>query len=151
MPDPRPLARPPIVEALVDFRVAFSSPIEPRIFESVPAQLAERFPFNEKKQRIGTELRFEAGKVAQATMKEEAAGIFLRSSDSTQVAQFRTDGFTLNQLAPYRSGEELLRLALETWERYAVFTHPQAVTRLTLRYINKPDLPYKLGAPSLVF
>jgi uncharacterized protein (TIGR04255 family) len=145
VPDPRPLARPPIVEALVDFRVAFSSPIEPGIFESLPAQLAERFPVNEKKQRIGTELRFEAGKVAQATMTQEAAGVFLRSSDSTQIAQFRTDGFTLNQLAPYRGGEELLRLALETWEQYAAITHPQAVTRLALRYIDKLDLPYKHG------
>jgi uncharacterized protein (TIGR04255 family) len=145
MAEPRPLARPPIVEALVDFRVAVAAPVDASKFESLRDELAARFPTAEQKQRVGSQLTIEAGKVASATTQVVAVGLFFRSADEKRIAQFRTDGFTVNHLAPYSSGDALLTDALDLWPLYQTIAKPQAVTRIALRYINRLELPYRPG------
>ena len=68
-------------------------------------------------------------------------GIVLKSEDGTSLAQFRTDGFTFNKLAPYTRWEEVLPETLNLWAIYLELAKPEQVTRLATRYINRLKLP----------
>lgn len=74
-------------------------------------------------------------------------GVFFRSDDDQRIAQFRSDGFTLNWLRPYSTWAEFSGQALEFWNQYVAIAEPQEVTRVAVRYINRfpIEVPVDLG------
>jgi uncharacterized protein (TIGR04255 family) len=58
------------------------------------------------------------------------------SADKLQVAQFRSDGFTLNRLSPYTGWEAVFPEAMKLWRLFVEVFEPEAVKRVTVRYIN---------------
>ena len=51
----------------------------------------------------------------------------------------------MNRLAPYTGGDGLVEEALALWRQYTAVVHPEAVSRLAIRYINKLALPREDG------
>ena len=67
-------------------------------------------------------------------------GVIMRSNDEKQVAQFQHDGFSFSRLQPYESWQPFYDEAMRLWHVYAEMTHPLAVNRLGLRFINQIDV-----------
>lgn len=139
---PRRLARAPITEALIDFRAIPQSGRGEDALKSIPARVQQSYPLVEERRVSESQLAFEAGKPPRATSRDLGLqGVWLRSKDEKEVAQFRTDGFTYSRLAPYTSWEEILPRALSLWEIFVEVLRPEIVTRLAVRYINHLTLP----------
>lgn len=134
------------MEALIDLRIASDPAVSPERLATLRERLAAEYPKVDEKREYRAEFRVEAGKVVQpVTTDLGVAGLFLRSRDGTRIAQFRRDGFTLNQLKPDVSADVLIPEAIRLWELYAQIVHPVAVTRVAMRYINALSLPYREG------
>ena len=145
MPEPRPLGKAPIVEAIVDLRVQARTDLQADEFAGLQDILGDRFPNVEK--RIGGNVTIVFGPSGPKMPLVEELGLqgyLFRSDDAKLIAQFRVDGFTLNRLRPYTSWKELLPVAMELWEQYCAVAKPRSVTRLALRYINRIQLPADL-------
>lgn len=144
MPTARALAKPPIVEALVDVRVSGNrAELDTHAKDAIKAALGEDYPLSEDQQRVEATFRVEARKVVAVSNQAGSLGLLVRSADRTRAGQYRTDGFTLNQLPPYRSADELIAEALKLWRVYIDVLEPRSVTRIALRYINKFSLPFQ--------
>ena len=140
---PRPLSRPPIKEALVDFRIASDSAIDAGRLQALRDKVSLQYPNIEEQRGFKAEFRIEDGRVSPSAEELGFAGIFCKTADGTRIAQFRPDGFTLNQLAPYSGADALIGEALRLWQLYRDVVTPTSLTRVALRYINGLRLPFK--------
>lgn len=148
MAAPQHLARPPITEALVDVRIIGDHGVDADRLQPLREELKDVFPKIEEKKQFLTEFRVEAGKLMPPVARDLGfQGLWLATADGTRIAQFRPDGFTLNNvgLGQYVGGEHLLDEAVRLWSRYAAIARPAAVIRLALRYLNRLDLPLRDG------
>jgi uncharacterized protein (TIGR04255 family) len=151
MAHPRPLARPPITEALVDFRATL--PGDEQTFRSIAERFASRFPKREPTHGIHAELRIENGQLVppRATVLG-FQGMRLTSADDTTIIQFGPNGFTFNNLKVYIGGDALLGNALDAWsELLGALGKDVSVTRVALRYLNRLVLPFRTGDEFKVF
>lgn len=139
----RRLARPPIAEALVDIRIATETAVVSSTFDELVAHLKEAYPKVEPVNRMEAKIQLGQGGPAAESHDLGFHGLFLRTSDGSKVAQFRTDGFTLNWLPPYQTAELLFDEAIRLWEMYRSVVNPTVATRIALRYINR--IPLKLA------
>lgn len=141
----RHLRNAPITEAIVDFRVKARPDCKAEDFAKLREQLVDQFPQVDEQRGFQAVFGFrEAGRPAPSTKDLGLRGLFFKSKDRLNIAQFRIDGFTYNRLKPYTSWEEIFPKALELWRLYARTALPSHVTRLALRYINHIDLPDEL-------
>ena len=115
---PRPLARPPIAEALVDLRVVNNPLVNAALLEPIERKLATGYPKFERPHSFQGTLKVEGDAVIADTKDLGFVGIVGKSSDRSRTAQFRKDGFTLNQLPPYPGGDSLLTEAIALWAVY---------------------------------
>ena len=158
MAAPRPLRNPPITEALVDIRFAGTPPDE-TVLEPLRRQLAGRYPQVEARRAMQADFKVEKKELKGGPVADLGfVGLFFKSANEKLLAQFRRDGFTLNQLSSYVDAPRLFSEALDLWTRYAELVKPEAVIRLALRYINRLNLPlndqddlerFLLAAPNL--
>jgi uncharacterized protein (TIGR04255 family) len=142
MPDPRHLRNAPITEAIIDFRVKARAGFQAGEFANLKARLYERFPNVNEHRGLQATSEMSHGQGQPPVVKDLGLqGYFFKTSDEKTVAQFRTDGYTLNRLHPYTSWEELFPQAMELWRLYAGISKPEVITRLAVRYINRIELP----------
>lgn len=145
---PRPLARPPIVEALIDIKAPASAGIDEKSYGFLREQLRETYPDQKERKDFGGELQLEGNAPQFRTWDTQFRGMLFKSADGLSVAQFRLDGFTLNCLAPYGSGDALIAEAARLWPLHVELARPAQVTRIGLRYINRFAIPLAEGEPS---
>ena len=144
MAQPRSLARPPIVEALVDLRATI--PGDPTVFTGLADELKDEFPTMEERRDFEAKIEVKDGRLVSPRVETSGfGGVRLVSPDRKTCAQFRPDGFTLNNMTTYMGGDQLLAQALTLWEMLVERTAPEAVSRVGLRYINRLELPLKRG------
>jgi uncharacterized protein (TIGR04255 family) len=141
MARPRHLPRPPITEALVDFRVKLPSSLDAESFAGLATRLRDDYPRMERTHLFQGGIRIAGDKVAQVGADKGLQGFLFRSLDGTRIAQYRLDGFTHNQLRPYTSWEEVLGETWRLWDLYRECALPDAVTRVAVRYINHFEIP----------
>jgi uncharacterized protein (TIGR04255 family) len=61
--------------------------------------------------------------------------------DKKQLTQFKTDGFSFNRLAPYTSLDEYLEEITKLWLIYLEVAKPVTLKRISMRYINRINIP----------
>lgn len=142
MGTPRRLGRPPITEALIDFRIATDPAIDAARLAGLRELLQGDYPRVEEQRAVKAEIRIEPGGVLPRAEDLGFHGLFFRTSDGVRVAQFRRDGFTLNQLPPYQDADVMISEAMRLWQLFSAATSPTAITRVAFRYINVLRLPY---------
>lgn len=130
----------PIVEALLDVAVTFSSPVELSRLEAFHEDVRSEYPGKLPRAKWHGEIQVGEAHVQQA-VRRGAEGFMFKSRDAHRILQARQDGFAFNWLTPYESWEALRDEARKHWERYRETFRPEAVTRLGLRYINRIELP----------
>lgn len=144
MAQPRPLKRPPIVEALVDVRAVVPGDFE--MFDALADELTDQFPTKEQRRDLEATIEIRDGKLVQQRVDPSAfGGIRIANADRTAYAQFRPDGFTLNNVKVYMGGDVLIDRALALWDLVVKHATPDVVSRVALRYINRLELPLKRG------
>lgn len=151
MAEIRRLARPPITEALVDFRVKARPDLKATDFDQLRADLSSTYP-TVVEQR-GIEMLFEVkGTVAAPSVKDlPSRGLLFGSPDGRDNVQFRVDGFTFNRLTPYTSWDDIFPKAMAHWKKYVEIARPQAITRVAVRYLNAFELTSPITALRDVF
>jgi uncharacterized protein (TIGR04255 family) len=102
----------------------------------------DRYPHAEEQRAQQFMFGIEDGKHPSSGIKDLGIqGVFFKSKDEKNIAQFRVDGFTFNRLRPYTSWDEIFPEAISLWREYARLTVPQMITRLAVRYINRIPTP----------
>lgn len=139
---PRVLSRPPITEALIDLRTAVDSAIDAARLQGLRTALQADYPNVEERHQVQAQFRFQDGGLVLPPAENLFHGLFFRTTDGLRIAQFRRDGFTLNQLAPYANADVLIAEALRLWHLYRDAVQPAAISRVACRYINSLRLPY---------
>lgn len=135
MPSFPQLSSPPIIEAQIDFQVDASAGWA-RL--GSPAKVAELFPSHpqvEPLQQFVLQTNPPQAEVAHFS------GCFLRNSAQPTVYQVRRDGFAFSRLQPYEGWESLVGPALEGWERFRQAMGTTGLNGLSLRYINRLEMP----------
>ncbi len=136
------LARPPIVEAVLDIDCDLPPNLE---IESLEQPAHERF----RGEYPGLETRFLLKHKVQIREKEPSEtatqhgvqGYLFRSEDGKQLVQVRTQGFSFNRLAPYSSLDDYVPEIERTWRVFLELTSPVQIRNIRLRYINRLLLP----------
>lgn len=141
------LANPPIVEALMDFRVGPSRDLDVSELRAAGARLPG-YPKVEERRFLQGAIRVHGG-TSEATATHGTYGYGFRSADGNRLVQFRIDGFTFNAIDLYPGWEVLRKEALEAWHVYVESTRPKCVTRAALRYINR--LEFQVGTDIAAF
>lgn len=76
--------------------------------------------------------------------EEKTVGYLFKSSQEKKAIQVRIDGFSFSKLKPYDNWQNFKSEAITLWERYYEIVHPTKVSRISLRYINRIEIPYPL-------
>jgi len=136
------LARPPIVEAIVDFDCDVPPNVDLKSLEqSARETFHEHYP--DAQPRYLQEVRVATGQdgAFNSSLQRSLQAWMFRASDGTQLVQVRQSGFSFNRLAPYAGFDMCLPLIEEAWRRYCDLVKPIVVREIRLRYINRISLP----------
>ena len=142
---PRHLEKAPIREAVVDIQCQLPDDVSVSFLESLHDSIASKYPQKKVRRRIESAVKVEKGEIQATTNDFGVDGFQFISKDSTQIVQFRLDGFTFSRLAPYESWERTRDEALRLWQIYRKATSPISIDRVALRYINQLSLPVAEG------
>lgn len=137
MTAPLHLAKPPVTEALIDLRVEEAVAIRQDQLDAIRRKVGPDYPQATEQFRFHASVEAGPGRAPEARAEDLGLqGWILGSADKTQLAQFRSDGFTLNRLRPYTSWEQICPEALRLWSIYVEVMRPTSVARIAVRYIN---------------
>jgi uncharacterized protein (TIGR04255 family) len=136
------LNNPPIVEALIDFRVQAREGIQVDELTSLRERLAKNYPRAKDIHQLQAEFAFQAdlGTVA-AKQAHGKTGLRFEKEDGSYVFQAQVGGFTLSRVKAYEDFPSLKGHARELWSTYCEVTSPATVSRVAVRYINRLELP----------
>ncbi|MCC6876910.1 MAG: TIGR04255 family protein [Sandaracinaceae bacterium] len=135
----RRLSKPPIVEALIDVRVAAREGGLGSL-EEIHEKVKAEYPV--KRGRALEHLQVAAkGDAKQITHTQELQGFAFVSADEKRIFQVRRDGITLNWVGDYDSWDALQGEAARLYPLYREAARPEAIEYLGVRYINRIRLP----------
>lgn len=152
MAEERHLARAPITEAIIDFRVRLPEGFQADRFAGLKEKLHDKYPKASERRFVKKGFQLINGKqVSQVVDEKGLDGYIFKSEDELAIAQFRIDGFTFNKLNPYTSWEEVSREASVLWDLYVDIASPETINRIAVRYINHLNIPLPLENLSRYF
>jgi uncharacterized protein (TIGR04255 family) len=139
---PRIYDKPPVIEALCEFRFKSSQPWDWTIPGLVYEQIREQFP--KKRQENVLEVAMQPGE--NKVLHQMKAGVarmqFLNEQENALV-QVGPDLLAVNHLPPYPKWDAFKTLILEQLAVYRNIANPETLTRIGLRYINRVEIPAK--------
>lgn len=132
----------PIAEAVFDVRAILPADFDCNKFENFHDEIKKEFPTKEVSLTYTGSIKIEKGQKPVCGAKESGLNGFLfKSTDGTNLIQFKTSGFTFNKLRPYDNWKSFSEDAKKYLEEYLRITSPIKITRVGLRYINRLDIP----------
>jgi|HubBroStandDraft_6_1064221.scaffolds.fasta_scaffold87224_4 uncharacterized protein (TIGR04255 family) len=150
---PHSLARrryrnPPVLEALIDVRVAPPDKLDLAPLATLMTGEEDRYPRRESVS-LGSVTITLAPAGSATSLQQTQSGYRYTSADSTLIFQARTDGLTFSRLRPYSQWGDWEPEARRVWAKYCGATNPSRVTRIAVRYVNrilvKTKQPIELG------
>lgn len=151
----RRLKSPPIVEAVIDFRIRLKESIDASAFVNVSAEFKSNFQKVGLVKQHAFNLSVDAG-AASGVSSETIQGARFDTDAADKAAIFTSEGFTFSHLKSYTDWAALKADTQAAWAEYSKLAHPLEIVRVGLRYINRIDLPaivefneFFTSAPSL--
>jgi uncharacterized protein (TIGR04255 family) len=145
MPDYPQLSRPPIVEVLIDIKVALP-PGRAVSFEEVENAFAGRvqaeFPTSQPLVRIQANL--DVSQAVAPSINSNRTGRIFWSKDQRRAVQARADGFSVNHVGSYEGWNSIKDDAKRLWADYLAVAQPIRVLGISVRYINRMVVPVGL-------
>ncbi|BAZ54204.1 hypothetical protein NIES4103_68890 (plasmid) [Nostoc sp. NIES-4103] len=136
-------SRTPITEAVIDIQVELSPEFKLDNLVQVHSSIQAEYP--EREDVFVLEGLMMAGDNVGATASQTQIGYRFVSSKQKQILQTRLNGFTFSRLSPYDCWETFRDEAQRLWSIYQSLTNPKTIIRLTVRYINRLDIPLPVG------
>jgi uncharacterized protein (TIGR04255 family) len=129
----------PIAEAVLEIVVIPAEELKMESLLSFHKPIKERFPTIEQGKEGGGGFKVGAG--SASFFKEKPIGYLFRSHQENKVIQARLNGFAFSKLKPYENWESFRSEAKDLWKSYAEMIKPQKISRISMRYINRIELP----------
>lgn len=129
--------RPPITEAVIEFR--FAQPVEQSLVEKAAKRLRGAYVFEDFEKLVDFQLEPENERAR--VVKNRWLGVKLSSADRADVALVRVNILGFSRLAPYLGWNDFApraRKGLEVWRKVA---GPTEIDRIGVRYVNRIDIP----------
>ena len=134
------LKNPPIKEAILNIQV--ESPAELKVetlAKCRPQALKRQYPNQSNTQEFTSE--FGLGANVKSSASTQHKGYVFGSRDEKQAYQVSASGFTFNRLARYPGWATFYSEAKKLWDMYCSVVNPASISRVSLRYINRFDIP----------
>lgn len=126
-------ARPPITEAVVEFRMAGSLDIQ--TLQRLARDFAANYPLEEQINEIYIH-------VGDSPPKDAPLPTFKRLSyDATEILLLKESSLGVAQLAPYVGWEAFMIRVRRDWEIWRKRTDYRQLSRIGVRFINRIDVP----------
>ncbi|MDI3258948.1 TIGR04255 family protein [Aerosticca soli] len=144
------LAKPPIVEAVLDFDCDVPPDKTLKLLEQ-PAREAFADRYSDVVPRYLQEMQVGSDQdgMLNSSLRQSLEAWMFRQADGKQLVQIRQAGFSFNRLAPYDGFETYLPEIERVWNLYRELAAPISVRTLRLRYINRILLPLVGGRVDL--
>lgn len=150
MTDVEHLPNAPLLEAVIDLRVANATPLTLSDLEAFRVQCVAEFPIEEQLFSGTVQIKMSGpGEVHHTDVESEPIGYRFWTEDRTWAMQVRTGGLTMSKMPPYDRWETLRERARAWWRRYQEALRPDEITRAAVRYINRLELPHVDGSAQL--
>ena len=127
----------PIAEAIIEIGVRPADGVGLPQLEALRDRLAGEYPHDE----TAGETPFEGGPRPSAAAHARRDGFVLRDRLGRQAVQVRSGRFVFSRLHPYDRWEPFRDEARRLWTLYREALAPPEVLSLSVRYINRFDLP----------
>ncbi|TAK72122.1 MAG: TIGR04255 family protein [Betaproteobacteria bacterium] len=144
------LKSPPIVEAVLDIDCDM-----PPMLALDKLEASARDAFRDHYPKFRTQflqaLHVEAAadRAPNVTTRQGIQALQFLQEDEKQLVQLRTQGFSFNRLAPYKSLDDYLPEIERTWRLFVDLAAPVQIRVIRLRYINRIPLPMTAGRVDL--
>jgi uncharacterized protein (TIGR04255 family) len=129
----------PITEAIVSIKVVQRADFSFPLLESIFREDLEKYPIRSELFRAHGEIKFGDGVTSLA--EKEPQGYHYSNIEKNYILQCMIDGFALSRLAPYENWTAFSEEAKQLWETYNASLNPIAIKQLSVRYINKINVP----------
>lgn len=135
-------AKPPVVEVIFNVRTALAQPLDATTFLA-PVQETFKGMFTEQKEFRTLEgaVNVKPDGTTDGNLTTQLNGYRFMAPEHSLLAHYLLNGLTLNFLPPYTSYDASLATFKEHWELYRQLTDNAPVVALTLRYIDRIDIP----------
>lgn len=131
----------PIVEAIFDIQVTLSEAFTQDEFaERAKRIVGEGYPICGNLGFQSIEFKQEADALNVRT-NADWVGCEFKNSSQNQVVRIRKDGISFHRLRPYTSYDELIAEVQALWKGFLAQLPLKAITKLSLRFVNKINLP----------
>lgn len=136
---PGQYARPPITEAVIEFR--FDPAISPDAMARFVSDVKGQYPTSEQGYDVTVELTQVAGAEPIAKPKQELAGYKLTGRDETDLVLLANDRLATVRIAPYCGWEQFLETTKNNYALLKKISGYRKIIRVATRYINRIDIP----------
>ena len=138
--------KPSIVEALCEFKfLSGSEPWDITVFGDFRNRISDKLD-GERETMENVHVQAQEDKPMPAIRKEPQMRFWTK--DKTKLAHVSRDLVSANVLHPYPGWKEFKKFILLILDKYRVAAKPGEISKITLRYIDRLDLPaddFKLG------
>ncbi|MEW6668328.1 MAG: TIGR04255 family protein [Thermodesulfobacteriota bacterium] len=130
----------PITEAVLEIIADPQEGLQIEDLLHFPGHVRDRYS------RTAQKLEFKGGfkmgaEVSILPGEQKAVGYLLHSDEDKKVIQSRMNGFAFSKLKPYENWEAFRSEARDLWCSYLEITKPKTISRISLRYINRIEIP----------
>ncbi len=144
------LAKPPIVEAVVDIDCDMPPTMDLAALESRGRDLfSPSYPQFRTQLIQEHEFKQEIGSAPEMAVRRSIHAIQFLHDNEQQLVQIRTLGFSFNRLTPYSGLDDYLPEIQRTWALFSTLVAPVQIRAVRLRYINRILLPLTNGRVEL--
>ncbi len=137
---PGQYARPPITEAVIEFR--FDPVMSPDALAKFMRDVQGQYPTAEPSYEVTVELKVPAsGAEPVATPKKKLAGYKITGRDDTDLILLAADRLATVRLAPYCGWEQFLETTNNNYAALKKRSGYRKIVRMATRYVNRIDIP----------
>ncbi len=134
--------KPPAVEVIFNVRTALPQPIDVTTFlEPVRKNFPDTFSEHKEFRTFESQMVMKADGTADHDTKSQLSGYRFSAPDNAFLAHYLANGLTLNFLPPYTGYAPSLEVFKKHWAVYQKLTGNAPVVALTMRYIDRIDIP----------
>jgi uncharacterized protein (TIGR04255 family) len=132
---------PPLIEALCEFQFESGQPWDWTIPGLVYQKVKHEFPKKKQQNVIEMEARVEQDEFMPSIKKGGVARLQFLREDETALLQVGPNLFVVNHLKPYPTWSKFQKMIQAGLAVYCEVAKPQALKRVSLRYINRLEIP----------
>ncbi len=131
---------PPLLEALCEFHFVSGEPWDWTIPGLFYQCVESEFPVRQQQNVMQFQMTPTSDGTGSMTQQGIARMQFLRE-DRSALLQVGPDQLIVNQLQPYRNWDTFKATIENALENYVKSAHPHAIDQISLRYVNRIELP----------